>query len=606
VRCCCSAFIILHSSLLCAAELQPVGVIGNSGEAGAGLVRANPRGGYSGAALDSDGTLWLSGGDALNRVGLDGHLIERFPLEPNGSLVDSRSFAVLDGQLYFFVGSGKTTALFALPMRSGATAKALPLKLPERRNEWERCCLAPQPYKKQLVLAANAKAADQGATVFLLNPTDGAIKPAFTIKGAAPQGVAVDEKREVIYVGASNIFAVKPDGTVLPGFPVACTKTPAIPTSFNGVISLANDSLWETAWYGFLSRLDLHGNAAPGRVVQWHHDLDYPAQVLALNAAADGQRGSSEALLITTPYPWAYYFACWDGAQQELRLLRRIGCLPHVYSLGLSEDGWITVGLPHSQLWWKWDDGGAAPVRQADIHIAATPGFFRGEEFFALAKVYHVNDQQNKTCIPAEFSRRMLDRNEARRVGEWVPMKQPVGLAVQEPIGKSGAFLLATDAASKQLWRTPFNLGNLTPEDKWQAVPVEGDGLRAPTDIVALRDGRVLLADEGSIMLLEPAANGFKTVWRWEKWGDTPDACFGKRLRMAVDGTNVLVSDSDRHRVVWLDWAERKLLAICGETDKPGDDAKHLNAPTFVALSGTRAVVADSGNQRVVKIVLKP
>jgi hypothetical protein len=54
-----------------------------------------------------------------------------------------------------------------------------------------------------------------------------------------------------------------------------------------------------------------------------------------------------------------------------------------------------------------------------------------------------------------------------------------------------------------------------------------------------------------------------------------------------------------------MDWQEWKFIAQLGETDKSGDDALHLCEPTFVALKGTKAVVADSGNQRVLKLRLQ-
>ena len=62
----------------------------------------------------------------------------------------------------------------------------------------------------------------------------------------------------------------------------------------------------------------------------------------------------------------------------------------------------------------------------------------------------------------------------------------------------------------------------------------------------------------------------------------------------------------ERHRLLWVDWARREVLAQLGETDESGDDSRHLARPTLVSLRGTRAVVADSGNQRVLKLVLEP
>jgi hypothetical protein len=79
-----------------------------------------------------------------------------------------------------------------------------------------------------------------------------------------------------------------------------------------------------------------------------------------------------------------------------------------------------------------------------------------------------------------------------------------------------------------------------------------------------------------------------------------------RSLHLAAYGSWLLVSDTDRHRVLWLDWQQRTVLAQFGETDTAGDDPTHLKGPTLVALATTRAVVADAGNQRVLKLDLRP
>jgi len=639
---------LLLPALAHAATLRAVGVIGNSGVTGEGLLRVGScplENCASGAALDKDWTLWLSGGDAINRVGLDGHLVERFPLGPGGGIVDSRTFAVVEQKLFFFVRAkdGKA-ALFGLEMRKGARAAAVPAKLPERQNPHEAYCLAHQPLDGRLVLAVQPKAEGEGRIdVLLVDPATGDLRRAFSLKGEHPQGIAVDTQRSAIYVGGhfglfvggethGSVFAitaVRPDGTPLSNaFPVPCTKTPALPTQFRGVISLADGALWESAWYGFLARLDLEGRGDPGRIVEWHHELHYPTQFLGLSSSPlpTGGRGSGRAvglaeegtaqqelrppldpILIATPMPDAFYFAVWDRSEQSLRLVRRIGCLPFISSLGLSQDGWVTVGTARTQLWWRWDDAADAVPRQAELHIAITPASFHGDRFFALAAPYHLSQLRNQTALPTVFSPVVGDRNEAHRVGTAVPMKQPVGLSVQIAPGKSNGAVFVSDAATKQVWRADFWLPELKPtSDKWRPVRVEGDPLRSPTDIAALTDGRLLLADEGRLLLLEPNGDAFRVAWAFDHWGEAAHDRFGKSLRFALDGAWLLVSDTDRHRVLWFDWAERRFLGQWGETDKPGDDAHHANAPAQVALRGTRALVADSGNQRVLKLTLEP
>jgi hypothetical protein len=130
--------------------------------------------------------------------------------------------------------------------------------------------------------------------------------------------------------------------------------------------------------------------------------------------------------------------------------------------------------------------------------------------------------------------------------------------------------------------------------------------LAAPTDIVALTDGRLLLADGGKVTLLDPQGDGYRASWTLEAWGTGPKERFGKRLRLAADGPWLLVSDTDRHRLVWFDWTQRKALGEFGQTDAAGDDLQHLASPAQAALQGDRAVVADAGNQRVLQLRLRP
>lgn len=603
-----------------AATIEPVGYLGNSGQIGSWLIRVGEMPFdqcASGIALDKDFTLWVSGGNAINRVSLDGKLLECFPLEPKGSLVNSRTFAVLDNTLYFFGQlPGGEVKLFALPMKSGGKATPLPLTLPERKRNYVPYCLAPQTLDGQLVIVCEPKEfADDRIGVYFVTPSPSlSLKLAFTLPGAYPGGVAVDRQRRVIYIGGHfglfvggethqyvyAIAAVHPDGSVLEGFPVACVKTPAIPTQFRGVLSLTPDALWDAAWYGFLARLNLMGQGAPGRIVEWHHELGYPSQVIEV-----GRNGELQLLAITTAMPDAFYLAYWDEREQRLTFVRRIGCLPTIASLGLSEDGWVTVGTARAQLWWRWDDTGDSPPRKAELHIAVTPGFFNGERFFALAAQYRLDDLQKRSPVPTIFSRRVGDRNEAQRIGEPVSMRQPVGLSVRVVPGKQEATIFVTDAVTNQIWQTRFWLPEMRPDSNWQPVAIKGMTLKAPTDIFALSDGRLLVADEGRILLLEPEGESYRMIC--EFWGgDKPAQQLGRRLRFAVDGSWMLVSDTDRHRLLWLDWAEWKVLAVMGETDVPGDDFWHLSSPTLVALRGTKALVADTGNQRVVKLHLIP
>ena len=617
---------LLAQATASAAAIRAVGVLGNSGRAGPTLLRVGSmplERCASGVAIDDDLTLWVSGGDAINRIGLDGRLVERFPLEPKGSVADSWAFARVGGKVFFFgrKPDGKH-ALFCLPMRSGAAAKPVEVELPPLGNPHVRYALAPQPLGGKLVLAGQRDGRDKHQIiVYFLDPGKLALEEAFAVPGAYPQGLAVDPEREVIYLGANfgmfvggvthqNVFGIaafRPDGTKAdPSFPVQCMKTPALPTQFRGVVSLAGGALWDTAWYGFLARLDLRARGEPGRVVEWHHELDYPTQVLGVLDCGRREAPSRVPLLIATPMPDAVYFAVWMSEGEELRLVRRLGCLPVISSLGLSPDGWVTASTARTQLWWRWGDPSDAPPRKTDIHLAITPLFFRGEEALAIAAQYHLRNVGRMPIKSTVFSRRLGGRNEARRVGN-VPFNKPVGLSVRLEQGGQSGTLFVTDAATRQLWRTVLWLGNLTPDERrWQKVEIEGAELRSPTDVAALLDGRLIVADGGRLLGLRPSGEGYAADWELSAWGPGPADRFGPRLRMSLDGPWLVVSDTARHRLLWFEWQTRRLIAQFGETDRPGADAAHLDSPAQVCLRGTRAVVADSGNQRILEVRLRP
>jgi len=586
-----------------AAGIEAVGVLGNSGVAGPALVRA-AGGGPSGVAADAGLTLWTSGGDAVNRLALDGRCLERFPLGPAGTRIVGQVFAVLGGRLYFVADvPGKGPVLMALPMRPGAAAAPVEAALPASASPDPPYALAARPLGGRLVMAARVKGeAERPVHVFTVDPAGGAVAPLARLDGPGVYGLAVDEARGVVYVGTGVLSAFHADGRPVEGFPVACMKTPAIPPQFRGRLSLAGGALWDTAWYGFLSRHNLAGEGDPGRVIEWSHDLDYPSQMLAL---AEGG-GPRQPLVVTCAESDAFYFAVWRGADRDFSLVRRLGCLPVITSVGLSRDGWATVGTRRTQLLWRWDDAADAVPARADIHMAVTPVHFAPDGVFALGGQYHLDERMNaEGYVPTLFPYKPGNRNEASR-GPRPPFKRPVGLSVQPGAGRVGLFV--TDAETRGLWRTTTSADRPMDLDAagWQPVKIAGDPPAAPSDVVALADGRLLVADAGAVLLLVPEGDAYRTAWRMDRWGDGPAQRFGPALRLAADGPWMLVSDTRRHRLVWIDWTDRRVLGEFGRADEAGDDLRHLASPGQVALCGDRALAADAGNQRVLRLVLRP
>ena len=183
---------------------------------------------------------------------------------------------------------------------------------------------------------------------------------------------------------------------------------------------------------------------------------------------------------------------------------------------------------------------------------------------------------------------------------QMVSFEHPIGLSAA-PYSDKPTIALAVDGKTKKIWRTPFDWRSFrTPDRRWVPLDVT-PALESPTDVVALAEGRILVADGGVIRMLTPDGETYRNEWTLTAFRGENDR-FGGRLRMAVSGTHLWVSDTERHRVLVFDWVERNPLFEHGQTDKPGTDVDELAAPEQIAVSGDRAVIFDSGNQRVVKL----
>ena len=86
-----------------------------------------------------------------------------------------------------------------------------------------------------------------------------------------------------------------------------------------------------------------------------------------------------------------------------------------------------------------------------------------------------------------------------------------------------------------------------------------------------------------------------------EKRGRAGD--WSARLRLAADDGYILLSDAGNHRVLLLN--ERlETLSVIGD-GIAGAGENRFDSPAGVAIANGRAVVADKGNQRIVKLLIR-
>jgi hypothetical protein len=165
--------------------------------------------------------------------------------------------------------------------------------------------------------------------------------------------------------------------------------------------------------------------------------------------------------------------------------------------------------------------------------------------------------------------------------------------------------LLITESAAKKVYRIPVDLAGLKPDGaRMETVDLKALELRSPSDCAELAGDRLVLADAGQLYFFRRSGNAYAVESEWTN-ANGPGGALGSQLRIAAYGDWLLVSDTQRHRVLWLDSRTRVVLAQFGQADRAGDGESKLNRPTLVAMNGTRAVIADWLNQRLVKVELR-
>jgi hypothetical protein len=124
---------------------------------------------------------------------------------------------------------------------------------------------------------------------------------------------------------------------------------------------------------------------------------------------------------------------------------------------------------------------------------------------------------------------------------------------------------------------------------------------------LAMQDAQTLLAAaDGRVIRFSRQGDDWSEAGRWRSWGSDAADRFGKEIYFAADADRLWVSDSLRHRVLVFDRTTQgsSPIAVFGVTDLAGNDLKSLCRPTTIAVRAGRAVVYDSGNQRLVKLAL--
>jgi len=547
-----------------AAVIHSAGILGNSGEQGTALVRFNEnKPGFGlGVVVDRYGAYWDRAGlGVLNRYSADGRLLATYRIPGERSLQGDGIAAVGD-KLLLCLDQG----LYTLPIDAPAGTAATALKIAA----------------DQISLSSHDGwvAAIKGQEIFLANAA-GEKKPVATLEKRI-FGVELGPDGTVYINMEAGIFKPSPDA------PNALTLVGASPgdhTQFlDGYVYGANG-------HSTLRRFDTTWKPAPGVVLGGNSGsfighMDEQAEVV-------NPRGVAKAgpdLFAVSGRGGVLHLLEWEAKDKRFEPFRRIGSVPSCLALALDGKGrtWWLSGN------WGWNDGPATP-----LHF----GIPQPESVFALTVLNsdgivgfgRVNAKP--TVLFGKLDKEI--RTSVIQTPTILPQGGVVGVAVSEQnkrpvlliLEKKGSVTAANiaDTGEYRGDAGPVQFLPATPVKEWTAVATTGSN-----SLIAAGDGFVIeLARDGA---------NWKENRRWNSWGSDPAQKFGGPIWLSADAGKLWVSDSARHRVICFDLATGRELAAFGGLDAAGDKLAQLNTPRVIAARGKKAVVADSGNQRLVKL----
>ena len=561
------AFLASLPLSLSAQSLRNAGILGNSGEQGPSLVRFSDKQTQGmGVVYDRFGTLWDRAGDGkLNRYAQDGRLLASWtiPLRKPTHLADS---TVLIGDTLLFNQERKLYT-FSINSAPGAAPVLLPIEVTQ---------LSPS------AVDGWAAAARDGE-VFLVNLA-GETKPV---------GKVTDRLFDV---------EIKPDGAVyvrtLVNDKQRMTRLDsAAPENERGPWNPpGNRPQWLNGfWFGSdghgtIRRFDADFKPSPG-VVLGGNSGSFIGYVPG-NYELQSGRGLAHLggpLYAASGLYGVMHLLEWVQKDNRFEIVRRIGSVPAVAALAIDRQGrvWYNGGM------WEWADGPDVPLRHG-VPPPPAPGiigagFLDGDLMVALGKGTYAFGK-----LDGPVNRRTVVESPAVKAATIAALverqKKPVMLALD----KTGRGAIFGVVGNGQLRETAEDF-TLQPATAFKEI----------TSLAPGADGALFAAADGQVVEFAPEGSAWRETRRWNSWGALADTRFGARISVATGKGRIWVSDTERHRVLCFDQASRRLLGVFGTADRAGDDLATLNRPETIAVNEARAVVFDSGNQRLVRLELE-
>lgn len=583
--------------------LNAVGVVGNTGEEGASLIQQTDdhyRGHGNvlgcGVVLDKQGTLWTRMiDDKITRLTLDGRQLAQFPSPPSTYKHDV--LVAMDDRIILLANE----ELLSLPLNAkpGTPFKKVGLKLR---------CIGRTPYKGRLA------AITPESQVVWVNPADGTTEKVIEIPNAWM--IEANAKGE-LFVGnlpegareASMHKIVNGHEVTSGGWPRSFGTKYVSNSSSHVYTSLQSDG--EGGFFlggGFCSHLDgnldpdpgtvlgMQGETVIGRGGDWHHKLNSVRSVVRYGKG-----------LYVIGGGWGNpFFVSWPNPQAPMKLVSWAVALPDCRTLALDTNGDIYTGRERYE-WTSPPDSFPATNDGASTRknlLRLMPGMMVSQDTWAHGNSWALPFYR-LTDPPGPGAKDWLGGGKLNNDQWWTRANKDKKAmpAVSYSDGKDGFIFLSLVDPKGGLAMRIYKNGRFR-EDFGPVTFTLKESGKELTSLSMKNDNTMLAAVDGQVVELVKDGKDWKETKRWNKWGTKNDQQFGKSIYLAFDAGHLIVSDSDRHRVLVFGAKGGIPLAQLGKTDTPAKALDSFTKPGLIAICGNRAVVHDSENQRIVKMEL--
>jgi hypothetical protein len=281
----------------------------------------------------------------------------------------------------------------------------------------------------------------------------------------------------------------------------------------------------------------------------------------------------------------------WDKARLQFTIVRRIGALPSCYGLALSRQGdiWFNSGL------WRWNDPPDAPQPQNQ----GIPGAIMGQA--VMLPNDHFIAPTLRGNVPWVLGGDFTWHVVFDQLQETEPKTGFINGAAVYQDDKRATLLLALDKSGHSR-SYQIDVSNGRAFAIRGEVTLETAGPVKEWTSLAMKDADTLLG-AGDGFVIEMARDG--TNWKeTRRWNTVPDGALGGQIYLTADAGRLWISDTENHRILCFNLTDGTFIAAFGRKGEPGNDPAHLDSPRVIEARDNRAVVFDSGNQRLVKFEL--